>query len=358
MTRNYKFFASADPDAPTTYNQATFARFLAMHFADGIFDGVGNNLVVGVTDPVAMTVTVDTGAMMIQGYMLEGTELETLSIAAADASNPRYDRVVVRLDTSVNLDISYAVLTGMPASTPVLPTLTQTAYIYEMPLATVMVTAGVTSITAEDIIDERVYRDVTNLFHGAVSTLSNLGVGGDLVVDGDLDVKGDAIIRGLLTFTSSHISADVTGNLTGNVTGKISMGVLLCNDATAHGAKLISNKVVLSATGTVPETDVLTDLQSKLLSTALSYVDVTGIISTSVLRFSAGYGEGGYVTAYIKCYDSAGTLLSTSGGTSNSGGPWDVVIPVTTNRITGYAQSQWNTGTTTFTMEAVYSSII
>ena len=314
MTRTYKFFASADPDAPTNYNQATFAKFLAMHFADGIFDGAGNNLAVAATDPTAMTVTVDTGAMMIQGYMLEGTGLETLSIAAADTSNPRYDRVVVRLDTSVNLDISYAVLTGTPASTPVVPTLTQTAYIYEVALATILVAAGVTSIVAGNITDERVYRDVANLYHQAVEMLAALSVAGNLAVTGDLAVTGNVALHGVTTIDY----------LVGNIAGDL--GGYLMRDY-AYTTNSADTLIIPASTG------------------SLDYYIPNPIISGGLVKGTAATNDGSmHLTAdapyshtvriYITCYDASEVELMTdmleAWGDSLAK---DVVIPQATKHI-------------------------
>ena len=155
MTIKHGFFASADPDNPTTYDQQTYAKRRLMEQTDGILEGVLSELRVTPTDPVAMRVDVTAGSINIQGYWMDSDEIETLQLAAADANNPRIDRVVVRLDTSVNLEVALAILTGTPASSPAAPALTRTNYIYEMSLAQVYVGAGVTSISLSNITDER-----------------------------------------------------------------------------------------------------------------------------------------------------------------------------------------------------------
>jgi len=48
------------------------------------------------------------------------------------------------------------VLEGTPSSNPTVPTLTQNADMHEIPLATIYVTAGATSLTQYNITDERV----------------------------------------------------------------------------------------------------------------------------------------------------------------------------------------------------------
>lgn len=205
MTRTTYYMASTDPEAPNTYSQAAHARERSLYLPNGIYDGVGANLAIAATDPTTMAVSVDTGAITINGYTCECTALETLAIAAAHATLPRIDRVVARLDVAVTPGISFAILTGASASSPVVPTLTQTAYIYEVALAQIEVAGGVTSITTEDIIDERVYGDVTNLFHAAVEMLSDLTVAGNLSVAGNVSL-------------GSTLTADIIGSLTGSAT--------------------------------------------------------------------------------------------------------------------------------------------
>jgi len=104
-----------------------------------------------------MAVKVGTGAAFVQGRMLEVyDQAETLSIATADATNPRIDLVVVRVDLSVaERRVYLAVKPGTPAANPAAPLLQQDATIWELSLAQVRIAAGATGITADDIIDER-----------------------------------------------------------------------------------------------------------------------------------------------------------------------------------------------------------
>ena len=67
----------------------------------------------------------------------------------------RYDRVVARADF-VNRMCGVYVLEGMPSANPVVPSLTQTADRFEIPLATIYVASGATSFTQYNITDERV----------------------------------------------------------------------------------------------------------------------------------------------------------------------------------------------------------
>lgn len=115
-----------------------------------------NNLAVS-GDDSGMQVRVATGRAIVRGVFYENTTQATVAIAAADASNPRYDAVVLRLDLVANT-ISLKVVTGTPAASPTYPNVTQTdTGIYENLLAYVYVGAGVTSISAAVVTDARVW---------------------------------------------------------------------------------------------------------------------------------------------------------------------------------------------------------
>lgn len=159
MAQRSYFFDSVDHDR--IYTTADFARvFGAIAGRDGVVYGYGNEF--NVTTGTGMNVLVDTGAAFVQGRMLEVYgEAEVLAVTTADATNPRIDRVIVRLDLSVAERRAYlAVKLGTPAAEPAAPTLQQDATIWELSLAQVRVAAGATNITADDLIDERSNEEV------------------------------------------------------------------------------------------------------------------------------------------------------------------------------------------------------
>jgi len=129
-------------------------------------------------DSTGMQVKVKTGGAWIKGHYMESSAIETLAIAAADATNPRIDLVVVRLSWPSNT-IILAVLTGTPAGSPAVPALTQTdGTTWEIALAQVYVAASVSTITAGNVTDarsltylnERISKQI--ILFGASGTLS------------------------------------------------------------------------------------------------------------------------------------------------------------------------------------------
>lgn len=196
MTIKHGFFASADPENPTTYDQQTYAKRRNMEQTDGILEGVLSELRVTPTDPASMAVAVCAGSVNIQGYWMDSDDIETLQLAAADVNNPRIDRVVVRLDTSVNMEVTLAVLTGTPASSPAAPALTRTNYIYELSLAQVYVGVGATYISTSNITDERrnaSYCGYTRARYGGVPPGSITSYAGNTVPSGWLLCDGSTL---------------------------------------------------------------------------------------------------------------------------------------------------------------------
>lgn len=121
-------------------------------FHNAVCYSLGNNLEV-YADSTGMQVKVKDGQAFISGTFFYSTATEVLPIAAANPSLPRIDRVILKLDSAAN-KIDFAVLTGTPSSTPAAPSVGAG----EMSLAQVYVGAGVTTIAADKITDERVFR--------------------------------------------------------------------------------------------------------------------------------------------------------------------------------------------------------
>jgi hypothetical protein len=105
-------------------------------------------------DSTGMQVKVKTGSAWIMGHFYMTDAELTKAIAASDATNPRWDIVVARLDWTNNL-ISIAVVTGTPAGSPSVPAVTQSTSVWEIKLAKVYIGATVTTIAADKVTDQR-----------------------------------------------------------------------------------------------------------------------------------------------------------------------------------------------------------
>lgn len=128
---------------------------------DGYVRDIGDELQVIANNPTTMGVAIKTGRAYIQGYSVDIEDsVYPLTIDAADATNPRIDRIVLKLSTTVDRNISAVVLKGTPSSGPAAPALTRTTEYWEISLAQIYVGAGVTSIATANITDERRDNDV------------------------------------------------------------------------------------------------------------------------------------------------------------------------------------------------------
>lgn len=126
----------------------------------GVIQGVLNQLAT-YADSSGMQVKIPSGHAWIRGHYYTNDAEVTQAIAAANVSNPRIDRIVLRIDYSANT-IRIAVLQGTPAAIPAVPALTLTDSVYEFALAQVLVGTGVGLITAGNVTDERVYTSASS----------------------------------------------------------------------------------------------------------------------------------------------------------------------------------------------------
>ena len=154
MAESYRFFDAVASDRQ--YTSADFAAVLVRFLRDGYIPGVGNELAVSATSPATMAVNVAAGEAMLQGRWYKNDAAKTINIATADSSNPRIDRIVLKLDLNpAARSITAVVKTGTATASPTAPALTQTTTVWELPLARVFVGAGVGTIAADKITDER-----------------------------------------------------------------------------------------------------------------------------------------------------------------------------------------------------------
>lgn len=148
-------FFPFDAGAGSAITEAQWQKMARRWLNTGVIDDHLNELAV-TADGSAMSVSVNTGGTWIRGFYFESDAAVALTIAAADATNPRIDSVVVRLDRTANT-MALAVVTGTAASSPVAPTLSATDGLYELLLATVRVEAAVGVIAADKVTDGRTY---------------------------------------------------------------------------------------------------------------------------------------------------------------------------------------------------------
>jgi hypothetical protein len=155
----------------------------------GVQGGVigGNGL--AVSAGTGMTVNVSPGSFAVPhsaaltagGYMSTLASSGTLTVAAADPSNPRLDAVVAYV-SDVGTSASFgaiAIITGTAAASPLLPAVPLNSTI----LASVLVPAGATSIVSGDVSDTRVYTVAAGGVLIATTGSGQQGYAGQLAYD-------------------------------------------------------------------------------------------------------------------------------------------------------------------------------
>lgn len=144
-----------DAGAGATVLEVEWQKMAREWLATGVITGRLNQLAVS-ADGSARSVTVASGRGWVDGFAYENDAALAQPIDAADASNPRIDRIVVRLDRTAN-EARVRVVKGTPAASPVAPALTQTDALYELLLADVTVPAAAGVIVASNVTDRRTF---------------------------------------------------------------------------------------------------------------------------------------------------------------------------------------------------------
>ena len=160
--------ASGNPDR--VYLADQFADYFASFISNGVYADTMNELQVVALASPDMKVNVSSGKAFTNGYWYKNDSLYELPIDIADGVAPRIDSIVVRLDYSER-DTYVAVKKGTPSASPVVPTLTRNADAYELQLATILVSAGATSISQSMITDTRPNKDVCGWVTGVVDQI-------------------------------------------------------------------------------------------------------------------------------------------------------------------------------------------
>jgi hypothetical protein len=144
---NYGFFDSVSGDR--RYSAEDLTKYFLQLIPNGVITGG-----LAVTSSGGLSVSVSAGWGFIESRWFKNVSAYTLGLETADPTNPRIDRVTLKLDLSART-ITIAAKTGTASATPSAPTLTRSSTVYELSLAQIYIAAGTTAITNSEITDER-----------------------------------------------------------------------------------------------------------------------------------------------------------------------------------------------------------
>lgn len=151
MTLTYGFYNSSAGDR--VYDAIQMGRIFDGILVDGVYASIGNTF--EVTPYVLMSVHVGTGRAWFNHTWSYNDAAITIAVATADPLLPRIDIVYLEVNEGTGVRANKVdIIAGTPASNPVPPTLTNNATVHQYPLAHINVSAGATSIGAQDIIQD------------------------------------------------------------------------------------------------------------------------------------------------------------------------------------------------------------
>ena len=211
----------------------------------GVAPGAGLTVSANGTDMV-LSVAAGT-AILKDGCPYVAESARTVTLTAADPTNPRIDRIVLRLTRegqTAQGKIDLVAIAGTPSGSATAPAVTQTAATWDLALAQVRVEAGVTSIAAVGkVTDERTYV--------LAGTTGDWAVGDDLSVTGDALVTGTLGAQGLASFTAGLGVSGAVANFYGGMgaVGPITLGTA--------GDQTLSLYAQVKAFGTTPAVSAL-----------------------------------------------------------------------------------------------------
>lgn len=170
------------PDGTAGYDNvifsADFAEWMATYFKNGVLvpGGALISTEMKVTKSDDTHVKVSSGNMVVNGRTAFVPTDVTLAITKAQPDVSRLDRIVVELNIEENVNcFQLKVISGTMSSSPVAPSLTRTAEVYQMSLATV--TVGVNGIT--QVKDDRSDDDLCGISQVLIGVKPPLPVTGD-----------------------------------------------------------------------------------------------------------------------------------------------------------------------------------
>lgn len=151
MSISYGFFNSINGDR--VYNANSFNDYFAgLVTQNGIFASYLDALEVSIVD--LTTINIATGKAIVDGCWFKNDAVYELNLELPDTLLPREDAIIVRKDFE-NRTISFAVVTGTPASSPVSYTPVRNTSYHEIVLARIKIPANASTLDYSNVTDTR-----------------------------------------------------------------------------------------------------------------------------------------------------------------------------------------------------------
>lgn len=143
------FFNSLNGDRK--YDSLQVSELFDGLITDGVIQTIGNHFTVSATGQ-ANQVTVGTGRAWFNHHWLKNDNILVVNLEPSDIMFKRYDAVVIEVNEDLSVrSCSIKVVKGVPASSPVYPTLTNTNIVHQYPLCYILRKVDDNVVTASDI---------------------------------------------------------------------------------------------------------------------------------------------------------------------------------------------------------------
>jgi hypothetical protein len=165
LAEESSFFNSVNGDR--RYDMEQFATYFKQFLSSGVYHK--NNVPsLKMSYVSGLQTKLETGSAYIEGFMYRNTSDILFTHDVADVTNPRIDRIILKLDRSLNArNIKAVIKKGIPATSPLPPSLQRDDIVYEISLAQIRIDAGKPTITS--VKDERMDPTVAGLVSSLIT---------------------------------------------------------------------------------------------------------------------------------------------------------------------------------------------
>lgn len=154
LDSHVEFDTDGTPIYDRAISSAPMRKLIKEMFSDGVLPNPSTNMQVSAGE--GMNVIVSPGFALCNGCMKLEEAQRTLAVQASSTAYDRIDTVVLRLNDNDSERIcDFYILQGVPATSPVRPTLTRTESIWELGLADLFITKNSTAVSNQRITDTR-----------------------------------------------------------------------------------------------------------------------------------------------------------------------------------------------------------
>lgn len=281
----------------------------AMTFAGdtrgGVLPSSTTQLAVAVSSGMSFTVAKGAAVIPSSGgatdgaYRAQNSASQTLTCTASDPTNPRIDLAVIQVLGTTPPTAAVAVIAGTPAPSPSVPSTPSNA----IALAQIRVNAGVTSISAGNITDVRIFTAAA----GGVVNCPNMAslptgmpgqIGYDVVNDRffELGAAGAKPFK-TMGFTPGHVVNTNSGLTMPGNTGAASYSTLLSTSVTTDGSTDLM--IIIHWPGVFQATAVYGQVLFGVFidSTQVDEVNVATIGNSAFDNTAHGGGTSVYITS-------------------------------------------------------------